>query len=217
MAQFSTSLSTYQIRVLLCGVSPLVWWRLLIGSGTSIARLHRILQIAFAWGGEHLHRFRIHGKDYGIAYLGGISFKDDPKQVRLFEFRLRCRECFRYEYDFIANWTLEIRLEKILPHDPLRSQPICSGGRGAAPPEWCKGAWDYLEHLSYHKYHPPLEDIAVIGQAIQRFLDSEGDRRAIGDPDELREAVDRVKGYQDFQPDTAGDDRRRRRTTATAI
>jgi hypothetical protein len=77
---------------------------LLLGSNTTIAQLHRILQIAFAWGGEHLHRFRIHGKDYGIAYLGGISFKDDPKQVRLFEFGLRCRECFRYDYDFVANW-----------------------------------------------------------------------------------------------------------------
>jgi hypothetical protein len=115
MAQFSPSLSTYQIRVLLCGVSPLIWRRLLLASNTTIAQLHRTLQIAFAWGGEHLHRFRIHGKDYGIAYLGGISFKDDPKQVRLFEFGLRCRECFRYEYDFVANWILEIRLEKDPP------------------------------------------------------------------------------------------------------
>jgi len=94
---------------------PLIWRRLLLASDTSIAQLHRILQIAFAWGGEHLHRFRIHGKDYGIAYLGGISFKDDLKKVRLFKFRLHCRECFRYDYDFIANWNLEIRLEKDLP------------------------------------------------------------------------------------------------------
>jgi len=56
-----------------------------------------------------------------------------------------------------------------------------------------------LEQLDYHKYHPPLEDIAVIGRAIQRFLDSEGNRGAIGDPDELREAVDRVQAYQDFK------------------
>jgi len=38
---------------------------------------------------------REQARSFGIAYLGGISFKDDPKQVRLFEFRLRCRECFR--------------------------------------------------------------------------------------------------------------------------
>ncbi|MFL6415782.1 MAG: hypothetical protein ACJ74Y_08950 [Bryobacteraceae bacterium] len=32
---------------------------------------------------EHLHSFHIHGKDYGIAYLGGISFDDNPRLVRL--------------------------------------------------------------------------------------------------------------------------------------
>ena len=36
---------------------------------------------------------------------------------------------------------------------------------------------------------------------MRRILDSDGDRHAIGDLDELREAADRVKAYQDFQPD----------------
>ena len=36
---------------------------------------------------------------------------------------------------------------------------------------------------------------------MRRFLDSDGDRHAIGDLDELREAVDRVQAYQGFQPD----------------
>jgi len=30
------------------------------------------IQIACDWSGERLHCFRIQGKDYGIAYLGGI-------------------------------------------------------------------------------------------------------------------------------------------------
>ena len=49
-------------------------------------------------------RFRIHGKDYGIAYLGGMSFADNSRAVRLSRFRLHPQESFRYEYDFIANW-----------------------------------------------------------------------------------------------------------------
>ena len=40
-----------------------------------------------------------------------------------------------------------------------------------------------------------------MAEAVQRFLDSDGDRQAIGDLDELREAIDRVEAYQDFQPD----------------
>ena len=48
--------------------------------------------------------------------------------------------------------------------------------------------------------HPPIEELEIMAGAMQRFLDSDGDRHAIGDLDELREAVDRVKAYQDFQP-----------------
>jgi hypothetical protein len=40
-----------------------------------------------------------------------------------------------------------------------------------------------------------------MAEAVQRFLDSDGDPQAIGDLDELREAIDRVEAYQDFQPD----------------
>jgi hypothetical protein len=52
-----SSIAIYQLRVVLCGVSPLVWRRLLVVSTTSIAELHEILQNAFGWSGEHLHRF----------------------------------------------------------------------------------------------------------------------------------------------------------------
>ena len=40
-----------------------------------------------------------------------------------------------------------------------------------------------------------------MAEAMRRFLDSDGNRHAIGDLDELREAVERVKAYQDFKPD----------------
>lgn len=50
-----SSITIYQFRVVLCGVSPLVWRRLLVASDTSIAELHEILQSAFDWSGEHLH------------------------------------------------------------------------------------------------------------------------------------------------------------------
>ena len=111
----------------------MIWRRLLISSATSIAQLHEYIQAAFDWSGEHLHRFRIHGKDYGIAYLGGISFDDNPHDVPLSRFRLHPREWFRYEYDF-TNWRVDIRLEEILPQHRRRVLPVCTGGRGGAPP-----------------------------------------------------------------------------------
>jgi hypothetical protein len=39
--------------------------RLLVPSDTSIAQLHAILQVAFAWVGIHLHRFHFGGRECG--------------------------------------------------------------------------------------------------------------------------------------------------------
>lgn len=61
---------TYQLRIVLRDVSPLIWRRLLVPSNIDLSRLSRILQILFSWSGEHLHSFHIHGKDYGTAYAG---------------------------------------------------------------------------------------------------------------------------------------------------
>ena len=77
------TVKVYQLKVSLRDVSPLIWRRLLVTSETSIAHLHAILQIAMGWEDVHLHRFRIHGKDYGIYRMGGIVFDDNPHQVRL--------------------------------------------------------------------------------------------------------------------------------------
>ena len=48
-AWLNSSPAIYQPRVVLCGVSPLVWRRLLVISETSLAELHEILQSAFDW------------------------------------------------------------------------------------------------------------------------------------------------------------------------
>jgi len=52
-----------------------------------------------------------------------------------------------------------------------------------------------------HRPKTALEPWIISSGWIRRFLDSDGNRHAIGDLDELREAVDRVKAYHDFQPD----------------
>jgi hypothetical protein len=97
-------------------------------------------------------------RHYGIRCLGGIVFKEDARRVPLRRFGLHCGERFRYEYDFTADWRLDIRLEKALPFGQDRALPLCIGGSRAAPPENCPGAWDYLERLDRHKYQPPSKN-----------------------------------------------------------
>jgi len=199
MTQFPPPSTIYQLRLLLVGISPIIWRRLLLSSQTSIAQLHGYIQIAFAWRGEHLHRFRIQGKDYGIAYRGGISFEDNPHEVPLSRFRLHPRESFRYEYDFTAYWRMDLRLEEFLSQDrPLL--PVCTSGRGAAPGEEYAGALAYLQQLDRHHYDFPFEELGTIATAMPRWLDAGGSRQALDDSEELRQAVERVAAYQDFQP-----------------
>jgi hypothetical protein len=66
----------------------MIWRRLLVYGDSTITDLHYIVQIAIGWSDDHLHQFRIHGRRYGIARMGGISFSDDPDSVRLKD--LRC-------------------------------------------------------------------------------------------------------------------------------
>jgi Plasmid pRiA4b ORF-3-like protein len=163
--------SVYQLRVVVRGVSPLIWrrllipadttiaglhagpliWRrLLIPADTTIAGLHAVLQVAFGWTGTHLHRFVVQGREYGIGYVGGPSFGDDPRRVRLGDLGLRRTERFTYHYDFTAGWCLDLRVEEILVDEPGRHVPGCTGGRRAGPPEDCGGVQAFLENTQAH-------------------------------------------------------------------
>src|SRR5664279_535817 len=88
--------SVYQLRVVVHGVSPLIWRRLLLPADTTIADVHAVLQIAFGLTGSHLRRFVVQGREYGIGYVGGVGFRDDPHLVRLADLGLRPTERFVY-------------------------------------------------------------------------------------------------------------------------
>jgi hypothetical protein len=197
MTTSPTPLSIYQLRIVLRGISPLIWRRVLVQSETTLAHLHTILQILFAWSDEHLHSFHIHGREYGSS---GASTHD----VRLHDLRLHRGERFRYVYDFGAYWECDIRLEALLPQTARHEYPICTGGKRAAPSEDCRGAWGYLEQLDHHRLYPPLEAMGVVAEALTTLLAADPQtsvRAALGDLDVFREAVDCLKAYEQFQPD----------------
>jgi Plasmid pRiA4b ORF-3-like protein len=65
MTASAAPLSLHQLRIVVCGISPLIWRRILVHSDTTLVHLYAILQILFIWSDEHLHSFDIHGKEYG--------------------------------------------------------------------------------------------------------------------------------------------------------
>ena len=86
----------YQLRVVLRGVSPLIWRRLLVRSDSTIADLHASFQRVLGWTDEHLNRFVIHGREYGVWHDGGIGFRDNPRHVRLADLGLRVVHLLRW-------------------------------------------------------------------------------------------------------------------------
>ena len=133
MPEPGTSLPVvYLLRVVLRGISPLIWRRLLVAGDTSIAGLHDVLQVAFGWSGDHLHCFKVHGREYGLCYDGGPIFRDDARRVRLCDLGLRVGERFVYDYDLGALWRHDLRVEQMLGPETGRSYPRCAGGVGPA-------------------------------------------------------------------------------------
>ena len=196
----------YQFKVVPRGISPLIWRRLHLRSDQTIGDLHYAIQIAMGWSDSHLNRFHIHGKDFGVAHIGGIGFSDDPAKVSLGSFRFRIRERFLYEYNFYDNWEHEIRLEKVLPLSPKHLYPVCVGGERPAPPEDCGGAQVYMEEGDprWRQWSEdlPRKELRLIADTLERLLNSgEGDGSVLGDGKKLLAAVGLVKEYSRRRPD----------------
>ena len=109
----SAELVVYQLRVVLRGISPLIWRRLLVRSDSTVADLHATLQTALGWSDEHLNRFVVHAREYGVSHDGGIGFRDDPQEVHLADLGLRVGERFVYEYDFTDGWQGVVKLSRV--------------------------------------------------------------------------------------------------------
>lgn len=166
---------SYQFRIWLRGISPMIWRRLLVPASTHLAAMHTIIQVAFGWKDIHLHRFRIRGCAYGIWYPGTPGFRDDPTQVALATFHFRQYERFLYEYDFCDGWQHEVRLEQAVTARPGATYPIGTGGARAAPPENCGGPWAFLDlqqQFSSSHITQRLANILIDGNApISDYLE----------------------------------------------
>ena len=151
MSSADQAVQVHQLRIWIRKISPQIWRRLLVRSDSTIAELHDILQIAFGWSNDHLHRFLIRGKPYGVGRSGGMSFDDNPYQIRLRDFHFRWKEVWVYEYDLTDWWQHEIRLEEVLPLDPTKRYPICVAGKRRGPIViWRKICQEIWEHCYFH-------------------------------------------------------------------
>ncbi len=77
----ATGSTIYQLKVILTGIYPEIWRRLLVSGNTTLSTLHEVLQTAMGWTNSHVHRFSVAGACYADPRLeddwAGLGAEDE--------------------------------------------------------------------------------------------------------------------------------------------
>jgi hypothetical protein len=138
----------YQLKITLTNIAPPVWRCVLVKSDITLAKLHRIIQLAMGWTNSHLHLFEtMDGMEYSDPQYFEEDIPQDEKKVKLNQLLLAANERLLYRYDLGDNWEHDVCLEQILSADAEQYYPVCTDGKRAVPPEDVGGTHGYAEFL----------------------------------------------------------------------
>ncbi|MFE3453290.1 plasmid pRiA4b ORF-3 family protein [Nonomuraea sp. NPDC059194] len=136
----------HQLKITLRDLRVQVWRRLQVPSAITLGTLSDILQDAFEWDGDHLHKFELANVSYVPELLLERSFLGfgppmiHEDAVRLEQVVPRPGAALQYIYDLGDEWRHRIEVEDIIPAGPGVLYPMCLAGRGLAPEE---DSYDY--------------------------------------------------------------------------
>jgi hypothetical protein len=186
----STPPPVYQLKITLAFSDPLIWRRIQVPGGASIASLHTILQTCMGWKDLHAHRFLIGKVFYAPSDDTDLWAKTGERNEA--EYPLAALEkdmkfCFTYVYDFGDGWEHEIECEECLPASHGPGHPLLLDGEGACPPENVGGVPGYDEFLAIinnpqHSHH----------RMMAQWLGSESFDPARFDKDGINTALKRM-------------------------
>jgi hypothetical protein len=130
----SVSFKQLILRAVLRSVSPMVVRILAVPDFLSLHEFDEVFRAILGWDNIGFV-FHIHGLEFN-------SFRRATRGRILQEFQLRPSETFRYVCSAIDHWEWEMR---VLGQEAGEGDnaPMCLGGRGAAPPQYCGGPTGY--------------------------------------------------------------------------
>lgn len=125
------------LKITLNRIKPMVWRKVEVPSNISLEHLHKVIQAAFGWFDEHLHKFMVGDDDIepkGRGYAFDADY--DAWKVSLEEVLPAADSSFRYLYDFGASWVHTIKLESVEDY-AATEKPIVrmTDGKGSCPGE----------------------------------------------------------------------------------
>lgn len=146
-------MGAYQLKIKIEGSKPVVWRRLMIDGGVTFQALAQAINIAFGWGGDHLHSFEFPERDIHIDMADEEGLMADFRLESLDEAEealhqwLKVGETLLYIYDFGDNWCHQLEIEAYHP-DQIQEAPEVMAYRGNNFIEDCGGPYGYYELVS---------------------------------------------------------------------
>ncbi|MDD2229993.1 MAG: plasmid pRiA4b ORF-3 family protein [Candidatus Cloacimonetes bacterium] len=185
----------YQFKITLIGSKPPIWRKIIVPGNYRFWDLHVAIQDAMGWGDCHLHQFNMHStrtkRNVQIAHPEAEEqMKSTGEFIRDF-FSLQ-NPAATYIYDFGDDWRHKLTLEKVTPEKEDVVYPLCTGGKGACPPEDCGGLGGYYYHLEVLK-NPQSEDYEDVSEWYEDDFDPnkfEPEEVEFGDPHERQRLME---------------------------
>jgi hypothetical protein len=95
-----------------------------------------IFHAVLGWDGGTGYAFHVHGQEFN-------SFRRHTGSKKLRDFRLHRQEKFLYTLGAMDQWEWELRVVNMEDGSEGDETPVCLGGRGATPSQYCGGPTGY--------------------------------------------------------------------------
>lgn len=189
------------LRAVLRQVSPMVIRLISVSDHMELSEFHDVFRAILGWDGNLGYIIRIHGQEFN-------SFRRKTRSKVLHEFKLHRQEKFLYICDTLHMWEWDIRVIDIQDAVEGDDLPLCVGGRGAAPPEFCGGPTGYRLMIKRQREGAAMSDPVRLEAGIQMMAEACPDQSA-GTWDLLRtvlsegfESIDRrLKEFGPMEPE----------------
>jgi hypothetical protein len=141
----------------------------------------RHLSAVLGWSDQMGYILRAHGQEFN-------SFRRKTRAHALHEFKLHRQEKFLYVSDTLHLWEWDVQVLDI-EDGAEKDIPVCLGGRGAAPPEFCGGPTGYRLMLKRQREGRAMLSPEIVEAGIQLLNQSSPDTPS-SRWEQLRTAVD---------------------------
>ena len=153
------------LRAVLRQVSPMVIRLISISDQLQLSAFHDIFRAILGWDGDLGYIIRIHGQEFN-------SFRRKTPSKALHEFKLHRQEKFLYICDALHMWEWDVRVIDIQAGVEGDDLPLCVGGRGAAPPEFCGGPTGYRLMITRQREGATMSDPVQLEAGIQLMAEA---------------------------------------------